>query len=364
MRSWEVYVYMAKILIKNGRVWDGEHFLYADLFTDGDKISKIEPHISENADFIYDADGKTVSAGLVDAHVHLRVHHTDQFGIQAEMSSFPFGVTAVADAGRSRGERAILDSFAVKNVVFANVHIRNNVPDLEELAQTVVRFGDKTVGVKVYFDTEVSEVTDLSPLTAVCGFAREQGLRVMVHCSNALTPMADILHALSAGDILTHAFHGGKSSAAEDCFESMKQAQSRGVIIDSGFAGHVHTDFGVLKKAIHCGIVPDTLSTDITRFSAYKRGGRYGMTMCMNIAQTMGMREEDIFRAVTSNSSKALGMESEWGYLKIGRCADIAVLDYTNEGFDLTDRAGNHISNTQGWRCVLTVSNGEVLYKD
>ena len=62
---------MAKILIKNGRVWNGEQFLYADVLTDKDKISKIAPSISENADFIDDAPGKTVSAGLVDAHVHM-----------------------------------------------------------------------------------------------------------------------------------------------------------------------------------------------------------------------------------------------------------------------------------------------------
>ena len=84
----------------------------------------------------------------------------------------------------------------------------------------------------------------------------------------------------------------------------------------------------------------------------------------MNIARTLGMQEEDIFRAVTSNPAKALGKESEWGYLQVGRIADIAVLDYTNEGFDLTDKAGNHISNTQGWRCVLTISDGQVVYRN
>ena len=88
------------------------------------------------------------------------------------------------------------------------------------------------------------------------------------------------------------------------------------------------------------------------------------MTMCMNIAKTLDMREEDIFRAVTSNPAKALGKENEWGHLKVGRCADIAVFDYTNESFDLTDKAGNHISNIKGYRCVLTVADGQVVYRD
>ena len=78
----------------------------------------------------------------------------------------------------------------------------------------------------------------------------------------------------------------------------------------------------------------------------------------------MGMCEEDILRAVTSAPAKALGKEDEWGYLEVGRTADIAVLDHTDEGFDLTDKAGNHIGSQKGYRCVLTVSDGQVVYRN
>lgn len=43
---------------------------------------------------------------------------------------------------------------------------------------------------------------------------------------------------------------------------------------------------------------------------------------------------------------------------------DIAVIDYMNEGFELTDKAGNHIESEKGYRCVLSVADGEVVYKD
>ena len=33
---------MARILINNGRVWDGEKFLFADILTEGKAIIKIE----------------------------------------------------------------------------------------------------------------------------------------------------------------------------------------------------------------------------------------------------------------------------------------------------------------------------------
>lgn len=354
---------MARILIKGGRVWDGESFFYSDVLTDGDKVLKIAADIECDGAIIFNASGMTVSAGLVDVHAHLRVLPTDVYGMQAEMSCFPFGVTAAADAGRDRGDPSVYDAFMLKSTVFVSVRIKDNVPDLEAADEAIKRYGSRVCGIKVYFDTGVSEVRDASPLARICEFARARGLRVMVHCSNSPTPMKDILETLGEGDILTHAFHGGVSRASDDGYESMIMAQRRGVIIDTGFAGHVHTDFSVLETAVRRGIIPDTISTDITKLSAYVRGGRYGMTLCMSLARQVGMSEEDIFRCVTRNAAAALGKDGEWGTLREGGRADIAVLSYTDEGFDMTDAAGNRVYSNNGYRCMLTVSDGQIVYK-
>ncbi len=353
---------MARILIKGGRVWDGERFFDADILTDGEQIARIEPKIEEQAEFVYDATGKTVTPGLVDAHVHMRGLNKE-FGIHAELSSIPFGVTAAADAGAVYGDKALLDTFLLKNVVFVSAKFQNNQAIFDSVEKRLKAYGEKAVGIKVYFDTTVSDIQDIQPLLEVVEYAEQKNLRIMVHSSNSPISMGELLGTLRKGDIFTHAYHGGKNNVSEDQYECIKKAKHRGIIIDAGLAGHVHTDFKVFEDAIGCGAIPDIISTDITKFSAYKRGGRYGMTMCMNIAKTLGMRDEDIFRAVTSNPAKALGMENEWGYLQIGRCADIAVFDYTNEGFDLTDKAGNHIENDRGYRCVMTVADGEVVYR-
>lgn len=355
---------MGSILIKNGRVWDGERFFDADVLTQEDKIAKIAPSLTESADYVLDATGKIVSPGFVDIHVHMRLGPKESLGIQPELGCIPFGVTAVADAGRTRAEQIVLDLLAVKNLIFVGVDIQNNQANLAKLEEDILRFGDRAVGIKVYFDTEVSEVSDISPLAQVCAFAKARNLHVMVHCSGSPTPMAEILHTLNAGDVLTHAFHGGCNNASEDDFVSMKAAQKRGVIIDTGFAGNVHTDFVVFEKALQAGIIPDTISSDITRFSGYIRGGRYGMTMCMSMARHMGMDEKDIFKAVTSVPAKVVGKSEEWGALQVGRRADIAVIDYTNEGFSITDKAGNHIKSEKGYRCVFTVVDGQIVYRD
>ena len=117
---------MAQILIKNGRIWNGEHFVCGDILTEGKYITRIDEHIDCDAEYVFDASGKIVSAGLIDTHVHMKGIASDVFGVQAEMSSFPFGVTAVNDAGSSCGNKALLDSFAVKNTVFVCVDIRDN----------------------------------------------------------------------------------------------------------------------------------------------------------------------------------------------------------------------------------------------
>ena len=354
---------MAKLLIKNGRVWDGSQFFSVDVLTEGKRIAKMEANCSDEADFMFDASGKIVSAGLVDAHVHLRGVSIDEFGTPGEVGCFPFGVTAVADAGSAHGDKALLDSFMLKAVALTGIEVKADVASFDFTERMLERYGDRAVGIKVYFDTTQTEVTSTAVLKQACDYAHAKGLRVMVHCANSPVPMAEMLDVLSAGDILTHSFHGGRYTAAEDGFESMKRAQARGVVIDVGFAGHVHTDFDVLRQAIACGMIPDLISTDLTKCSSYIRGGRYGMTMCMSIAKHLGMSEEDILRAVTKNPAKALGKEQDWGALKVGGVADLAVLDVTDEGFSLTDRAGNHIESDKGYRCLLTVADGQVVYR-
>lgn len=353
---------MSSILVKGGRVFDGDTFLFADVLVREGKVAVIAPDISEKADFVFDATGKTVLSGLVDLHMHRRGISCDAFGTPAEGSCFPFGVTAAVDGCAELGDKDTLSHSAVKGGVFVASEIQSNRFLPERTERLLEAYGDTACGVKLFFDTMGGEVTNADALRAVSDFAHARGLRVMVHSSHSPIPMAELLSHLRAGDVLTHAFHGGEHNAALDRFASLAEAKSRGVVIDVGFAGHVHTDFAVLRDAIAAGMLPDTISTDLTCRSVFTRGGRYGLTMCMSIARTLGMREADVFRAVTRNPAKALG--KAWGTLAIGGVADLAVLDDTDEGFSLTDVAGNRVEDDSGYRCVLTVSDGQVVYRD
>lgn len=352
-----------QILIKNGRIWDGTQFLFGDILADGDKICRIEPEITcENA-FVYDATGKIVSAGLIDPHIHARGLSGPEYAISPEAVSFPFGVTATADAGSRSGDERLVEQLAVKTLVFADSKIENNHLNKDVTATRLTQYGDKAIGIKMFFDDTSKNVWDITPLKEVCAFARSLGLKVLVHCSHSPTPMLDIVEALAPGDILTHVFHGGKHTCLEKDFAAFKLARQKGVTLDTGFAGYVHTDFAVLRTAFSAGFFPDTISTDITCNSAFRRGGRYGLTMAMSMARTAGMAEAEVFQAVTSKAAASLGMGDQWGTLAPGRIADLAVLEYGDEGFDLTDSAGNPFASREGYRCLLTVCSGQIVYR-
>lgn len=354
---------MSSVLIKNGKVWTGSDFLYADVFAKDNRIEKIESGITCEADYTYDATGKIVSPGFVDIHIHMKGISGNEFGTPAEASCFPFGVTAAADASGVNGDKTLLDSYMLKTCVFVCSRFIDGKANLDLAKSMIKKYQEKTVGIKVYYDKEVYPIAPLKEFEYICDFAHSNNLKIMVHCSNSPEAMKEFLPILKTGDILTHSFHGGLHSAIEDNFECIKEAQSRGVIIDVGMAGFVHTDFKILKNAISKNILPDTISTDLTKCSAFKRGGLYGMTMCMSILKDMGMKESDVFRAVTSNPAKALGKQAKWGYLELGRCADISVVEYTDNGYDMTDKYENRICNSNGYKCCLTVCNNEIVYR-
>ena len=62
------------------------------------------------------------------------------------------------------------------------------------------------------------------------------------------------------------------------------------------------------------------------------------------------------------NPANALG-KSQWGRLREGAVADIAVLEWSNEGFNMSDKQGNKIQSGVSYRNVLTVSDGEIVYR-
>lgn len=349
------------ICIENGCVWNGEAFQQDDIAIAFGKIAGIGDIESFSAYYHYDARGKWVLPGLVDIHTHLRGLSEDELGIPAE-ACLPFGVTAAVDCGAVQGDVRFLDACPLRTAVFVAGRISDNHLDLRHVEEQLKRYGSYALGVKIYMDQKTSPVRTIMLLREAAAFAKMQNLKLMVHCSNSPVSMGDILAELQSGDILTHIFHGGNHSALEEDLCILKDAQKKGIILDAALAGHVHCDFGVMRSMLSAGIFPDTISTDLTRFSAYTRGGFYGLPMCMNILATCGMPGKAIIRSVTSAAANAAG-KPEWSRVEIGARADLAVFDETGAAFFLEDAAGNRVSVERSLRCRLTILDGNIVYR-
>ena len=354
-----------KILIKNGRVFDGVDFLgKKDVLISGGKIEKINDSINENANFVFDVNGKIVAPGLIDIHTHIYGVSNSNIGTPAESVCFPFGVTTVCDGCAELNDESFLKSLKTKIGVFVPAWVKKGELDLKTTSEILNKYGDFAVGVKAYFDEKVADNTNILHLKEICDYAQSRNIKVMVHCSNSPTGMKEIVNILNKGDILTHIFHGGENNICLfNDYAAFKLAREKGVILDSGFAGHVHTDFSVLEKAMADGWFPDTISTDITNLSAFIRGGRYGLTLCMSLCRHFGMREEDVLKAVTYSAAKAIGMP-HLGRIREGAVADIAVISYGKNPFDFSRFVKNGAKDELGYKCHLTLSDGQVVWRD
>ena len=351
------------ILIQNGRIFDGERFFTGDVLVENGRITQLGEISAADAYFSFDATGMIVCPGLVDIHTHMAGITEETYAAPPESTLFPFGVTAAIEASASEGDRSILDRLMLDARVFVTVEIKEDWAYFEKAEALLKAFGDRVIGVKVFFDTANPELRSIAPLQQAVAFAEEHNLKVMVHSTGSPVPMTDIVNTLRPGDILSHFYHGGRNRCDEKDFESYHFANEKGVVIDVGMAGHIHTDFALLQKAIDRGFLPDTLGSDITCLSAFTRGGNYGLTLCMSILKNMGVAEEKLLPMVTTTAAKAAGMADKWGALKVGDMANIAVLDWGANPYHFRENPANTVSGTDGYRCRLTVCQGKVVYR-
>lgn len=357
---------MAKILLKNGKIFDGERFLSGSVLAEDEKILAIGEFDAETdaQTLVIDAKDCIVCPGLVDVHTHLSELSGEPFGFPGALATIPFGVTAAVDASASPKNAARIEELPCKAAALLSLPLSEGRTDFDALDRGFAAYGDLAIGVKIYYDVAQSELCTLSQIQEASAFAHEKGGIVMVHCAGSPATMREVVAALGKGDILTHAYHGAPNSMMDADFAAYHLAKEKGVWIDAGMAGGVHTNYEVLKAAFERGYFPDVISTDITQFSAYKRGGIYGLPMCMSLCRAHGMDEADIFRAVTFSAAKAVLRGDAWGRLTIGGNADIAVLSYGKQSIDITDRAGNRVVLDEGYSCHMTVANGKILYRN
>lgn len=357
---------MTTLVLRGGRVIDPLSSFdgVADVIVTDGVVTAIgvDVGVTESDATVVDCTGLVVAPGFIDLHVHVMKGLGD-FCVGADEVGVEMGVPVVVDGGTSGvatfdiSRTAVIDHPSTKTRVLAFIDpnqlylatkdfichkllIANDLKnlDVESLVESLERNADVLVGLKVRAchvgDPEHSPFLEQAQ-------ALSNGLPVMVHLGRfphtptITTP--SLLRALRSGDIITHAFRGagGMLDETGKAIPEFRDAVDRGVVLDVGHSG---TDFRFreARRLIDQGYVPETISTDLNRFSI--QGPVFSFSENMTKMFALGFDTGDVIAMATSNVARAIGKLDELGSIAVGRPAEISVVRLRTDGpFPVSD---------------------------
>ena len=375
---------MIDLVIKGGRVIDPSQGIDAimDVAVQDGSISQVSTNIRPDPETrVIRVNGKLVVPGLIDLHTHV-YHGVNQTGVDPDLAGVYAGVTTVVDAG-SAGcytfggfpEHVVPNA---KTRIVCMLHIsrtglnyqpeisgRDDI-DLEETVRVIESNRPLIQGVKIRAVGPAVPILGVEMIRLAKQAATEGGVRLMVHIgdrgvTDGPTITRDLLPMLEGGDIITHLFSGNAGRILDDdgkVVPEIMDAQERGVFLDTAH-GRQNFSFDVAKSALDQGVVPRSISTDLT--IPGRLNTVHSMVEMMSRFLALGFSLEDVVRMATVNPASALDMEGSLGSLSVGREADISVLQEHTGSWRFNDTEGATITGEKALTPVLTVKSGEVF---
>ncbi len=189
-------------------------------------------------------------------------------------------------------------------------------------------------------------------LTEGVYWARRLCVPLMVHPTGTFLPLRDVLEPLAAGDVLTHVFQGRRGSILHDgrIAPEVFVASKKGVILDIGHGAN-HFSWQVFRQAFHEGLLPDTISTDLTG-NTWARSPVYSLPYVVSKMLAAGVTWRRVCEGVWRNPVK---------YLQLRIPDDsVVVLRPENRQEEFLDAEGQSVTGSHVWRPVLMVACGVV----
>lgn len=373
------------LLIKGGRVIDPAQEIDAalDVAVTEDKIVRLGPDIpTSQARHVIHAEGKIVTPGLIDLHVHV-FPYVGPYGIEADPHCVHKGVTTAVDAGTSGCftfpafrrydiERASTRIRALLHVVSIGMVAGStpNMGELEDLRYCVPKLAveranenrDVILGFKIRFSDHYTGPNDVEGMKRARETADEAGLPLMCHIAGPYSPLRDFLSRMKKGDIMTHCFNDlphGILDASGKVKEEVWDARRRGVRFDVGH-GAGSFSFDVAGKALEQGFPPDTISTDL--YAANVHGPVYDMPTTLSKFLLLGMKLPEIIQRTTINAVQTFDFKDQIGTLKPGAEGDVSVFEIQDGNFTFTDSYQKTRQGRQKLSPVVTVRAGKMFY--
>lgn len=293
-----------------------------------------------------------VSAGWIDLHVHCYpkspIYHDepDSVGIAT-------GVTTVIDAGSTGADdvdtfyeltrQCATDVYALLNISRVGLIAQNELAnmdniDVDAFTAAVKRYPDFIVGLKARMSSSVVGDNGIAPLEKAKQFQKASGdLPLMVHIGNNPPNLDEIADLLTSGDIITHCYNGKPNrilTPEGELRASISGALKRGVKLDVGH-GSASLSFGVAKKAIGMGILPNTISSDIYCRNRID-GPVYSLARVMAKFLALGMTLPQVIDCVTVHAADAVRLKHK-GQLAVGFDADLTIFTVKRQPLALVD---------------------------
>ena len=198
--------------------------------------------------------------------------------------------------------------------------------DADAVREAVKRHPDFIVGLKARMSSSVVGENGITPLDRAKAMQAQNGdLPLMVHIGNNPPDLDEIAERLSAGDIITHCYNGKPNRILTPQGElraSVTRAISRGVRLDVGH-GTASLSFAVAKRAIELGILPHTISSDIYCRNRID-GPVRSLALVMSKFLAIGMTLPQVIDCVTVSAAEGLRL-SRKGRLEVGFDADLTL---------------------------------------
>ncbi|MBI3909522.1 MAG: amidohydrolase/deacetylase family metallohydrolase [Armatimonadetes bacterium] len=363
------------LILQGGHVIDPANEVdgVRDVAIAGGKIAAVEPDLPvDRARKVINVAGSLVTPGLVDIHVHAYGGYSGW--LFPDEHALPNGTTTVVDTG-SAGWRTfkefkatIINRSRVRVLAFLNIvgrgmlgpEVENNTEDMEPepTARCVAQYPEWLVGTK----TAHFQQPGWTAVDRTIEAGRLCGKPAMIDFAPRPERSYEelILKRMRPGDIHTHVYaaHIPLLDDQGRVQEFMWEARRCGVIFD---VGHGTGSFWFRRAvpAIDQGFIPDSISTDMHKYSILIPQATMPPTMSKLLNIGMSLRE--VVRRATLHPALEIN-RPDLGTLSPGAGADVAVFQVEEGEFGFVDSGRARMRGTQRLRCLMTLRDGEVVW--
>lgn len=369
--------------IEGGRIIDPAAHIdkIGDVYIQGNQIVAAPEGEPVEAKTTVNAAGCIVVPGLIDFHTHYFSHGTE-WGVHADLSFLPIGVTTAVDAGSAGSSNYEgfyrlstymnrMRTFSYLNIspgglptALYEENIDPHVIDKPRIADLLAKHRGHLMGLKVRQSKEIAGEHGLKPLAATLDLAEQLGCPVVVHTSNPAGTCEELAAMLRPGDVYCHVYNPRGNTILDNngkVKDAILTARQRGVIFDSANA-RVHCAFPLVATALQQGFLPDIISTDLTTVTTYAELV-YGLPFVMMHFLALGMPLTKVIESCTATPAKMLGQENRLGTLKAGALADIAIFNLHQKVFAIKDYYDNPLRLEYSLAPQMTILDGKVVYR-